>query len=1528
MPIERPDRFDQRDLFIDVRLEALIDGEPIDFTGRRYFSIGFFREGIGFGITDVKIEVNTSLQPIIEITFMDLYGNTMFGGQYNEKNVDYSSFFRWPPPKFLFTFKGYLGRPVTWMLNLKQYDINFISKTGHYELKATFVPNQWGFFADIPFLYLLAAKRLRMNKGKSQDEAMTIFDLIKIGKQVEIKTEETTKKFDVILKKIGSMQSDMVGALTNSKLVSFGEIIIGQVGGQTIQGFKEIEIGNIMDGQIDPVDVDRLQIAANATGTSFGVKSLEDIALFSDRNLMNQFLLSKVKIDRRNGQYYYYSLERFKALPNNVREAEKSRVVNELQNNIVNINEEIQASVYDSTKTELSQTTIGEVFRQIAKDTAYIMGRILEAGFRGNSNDNKNTNGFTDRYDRRNLQQSDSRPSIIGQYYPLTEENGSEVPAMNGFGITDPGCEMDFVNEFISAVIEGIAKDLMADEQLSGAISDDKLTARISNIEALSKNPYRANYESITENIIARSGILAFMVRSNDCNLPGDYGNGTIVYDGEIYYGKSPLPTDQDGDVENIVAAAREDAKNITDTMLGGIPSENILQLRSFVDFFDKLLTPNGEDFLNSEGKNAEFLEDKLTDDVTIPLDVSILDYKVIMKLPNGSKAEDFNTQEKINQAIANKTLDPNDCRTVRSVFAEVIQGPSQIKNFINIDYLSSRMLVNNGLIYAFPHNADDEYFFVAYEGADARARKEALNAKTDYEYQNENAETFLGNPNNIKDNPRPTGLVEISRYYDDKSENALLRVKKFNEAVTSGLVLDYRKLRLNGFDFNNHQAIGSALGDDILFPNNGSNITQTQLPPSMDSLLWKKQVVPETDNIPQKEMRFNISASENLLYEVAYHKDEDDDIPVTRLVFGPFLKGTKSKNQRVFLKTICSEIKKKIDDLAIQQQETISRVLGKADEQKKIIYKQFHSLFHQWNTIAYKDNVSSEGTINGSSLPENGIGIANDLEDLYGGGKGTQEDRHKDLNSIDIKEVQNLPDPTFVYDYPLQRIREMNGPSLSTIDVRNSIINLDPLFKPDANTTVLNMLYNLCNKNNFLFIPIPGYAGYLNVKDVYKPYVGQAETRIRNFFHVLFMLTPESRSMISNKTNTGALTMHDSDLQRNIKGDAISVQFGATDNNIVKNVSVSTRDNKVTAESIINLQRLTDKEDHNKTVTTDCSMLNVMAGRSYVSRVDTLGNAQIYPMQFYFLEKMPLFDGLYQIMKVEHSITPNNMNTTFEGIRMRFNSEYMSIPPITLDGMQRLLEERPRNTQDTDNVVANADGIPFDPSKQAGEGELSDGQNVEGVRANGTENSQQVILLPYIKQAQQSSRLTNMGDAGPIVDNIGPDGRIADKGGIIQCMNHFIEDILEPFAKYFKERDPDLFKKWHITSAARKYKAGGKTTSQHLRGQAVDSSIVFSNQAEGLMNNHKLFNYIMDFYAANPSLEYGQILLETKSTAGRPQIWIHWSYRRIGENYKQRLRFVNDAKLIGARMNTERGGPQVNKIASLEEARMKNLLG
>ena len=305
------------------------------------------------------------------------------------------------------------------------------------------------------------------------------------------------------------------------------------------------------------------------------------------------------------------------------------------------------------------------------------------------------------------------------------------------------------------------------------------------------------------------------------------------------------------------------------------------------------------------------------------------------------------------------------------------------------------------------------------------------------------------------------------------------------------------------------------------------------------------------------------------------------------------------------------------------------------------------HTLFHQWQSLVYTSN---QGFVEEKDLIER-------LESAYGGS-------HEDLKGSD---TNGLPDGAFVYDFPLQRI---NGEGKGKpVQVKNSIINLEPMYKINGETSVLNIIQQVCTKNNFLFVPIPGNATYLSVDDLYSPKPMTAKIDVKNFFHVLFTPTPESRS----KNRNGGTSLSLSKNHKEYSTNSFVIRYGHPDNEIVSNVQIDTDEVKNTAESIVNLQRLVDNENQNKVVTTDCSTLPVLQGRSYKMTVDMLGNAQVYPMQFMFLENSPMFGGLYQVMSVKHSITPNNFKTSVGGIRMRFAGDYGGIYPVTLDTFEDL---------------------------------------------------------------------------------------------------------------------------------------------------------------------------------------------------------------------------------------------------------------
>ena len=1270
MAREVAEPFHMKDLFIDVKLEACVNGSKFDFLGRQLFSSEFFRKDIGFGIINIDIEVNTSLQPLISITFKDLYGQTVFGGQKRQdysatKTVssDYSVLFDWPPPKFLFSFKGYLGAPVSWMLNLKRTSTSFNSSDGSYEVKCEFVPNQWGFFADLPVLFLLACKSLRRDglgnlkslspqeRKKKLDTVTSIFDLVKIGKQVEIKTQDTTKEFDGLVKQLGSIKSNIAGTLSSSKVISFGDSISGVVNNISVKGFIPITIPNI--SELDSA-VNSPEKISNRLGDPLRLTQL------------NTYLLLKLKF---NGKQALEGVEYLNINDGDTYQIAKNQALRSIDTNLKLVDDEIKRRVFSTSEKKLEKITIGQIFGQLAKDAGYIIGSILDSGLEGLRN-NRSSREVNEEL-------------LIGSSFPLAiNDDGEEVPATSGENVgikknkksknnfpTDVGVdkyEMFFVRKFINAISEGIARDLLDDDD---SISEDNsLVNRVNNLEMVKENPYKPFYQNIATNILVRGGIAGYITRSNDPNRPGDYGN------------KSSLDNDSSG---NIIELADREVKNISDAILNNLSDIDNLLLKRFCKFFKRFYDSEGINVLKNDGTvNNQFLLDLNEEQIKI-----YANYPVLMsENPNEflSFAQLFGELRKgviVENGIQSfQDVDKSDEKDETS--GEVIQNSEEFEEVVNVEHplsfvdtktYSSKKIINNGIAYTTPSDnaVDNRYWYVVFEDADNLKAQEVNSSPSDVEYRDEDKD----DTNNMYFTlEKPLGYVPVNSVFATKSTvdavvdtvidgvlDAVLGVLSplvtivaavTTRVVPEGKVVAGRVVTLEGRR-DNFEVL-----DYNKIKNPKSSFYDKDTSSGFSNYLWKKQIYEsKEDAIKQGVTDFSqVAIAGNFGYTVFSNFDKNtfgDDASV----FSMFLSENRSTNQRVFIRRVCELILNNLNRLDEERNQIMGSVLGKAADQEALIYKQMHTLFHQWQSLAY-------GTIGdcGSEVSEK-TNLASELEEKYG---GSHNSIYKD------EDVNGLPDGTFIYDFPLQRIT--GAETGQVVNVKNSLINIEPLYRPNGETSVLNIIQKICTKNNFLFVPIPGYSSYLKVSDIYKPSPLKADFNhnITNYFHVLFTPTPESRSKIKNGGKELTLTKGHKQYDAN----SFSIKYGHPDNQIVSNIQVSTEENKVTAESIVNLQRLVDNENQNKTVTTDCSTLQVLQGRSYTVSVDMLGNAQIFPMQFFFLENAPLFGGLYQVMKVKHSITPNDMKTSVEGMRMRFNPQgYASIKPITLETLRELGE-------------------------------------------------------------------------------------------------------------------------------------------------------------------------------------------------------------------------------------------------------------
>jgi len=104
------------------------------------------------GITNIKIEFNTSYAPMVTIDFVDVRGKLFEMGNDSPFNI----FFKLPYPIFELTIKGYYGKAVTYCLHLTKFSGRLNDKTGNYEMTTEFVGYTYAFLTDMLIGYLRA----------------------------------------------------------------------------------------------------------------------------------------------------------------------------------------------------------------------------------------------------------------------------------------------------------------------------------------------------------------------------------------------------------------------------------------------------------------------------------------------------------------------------------------------------------------------------------------------------------------------------------------------------------------------------------------------------------------------------------------------------------------------------------------------------------------------------------------------------------------------------------------------------------------------------------------------------------------------------------------------------------------------------------------------------------------------------------------------------------------------------------------------------------------------------------------------------------------------------------------------------------------------------------------------------------------------------------------------------------------------------------------------------------------------------
>jgi hypothetical protein len=232
-----------------------------------------------------------------------------------------------------------------------------------------------------------------------------------------------------------------------------------------------------------------------------------------------------------------------------------------------------------------------------------------------------------------------------------------------------------------------------------------------------------------------------------------------------------------------------------------------------------------------------------------------------------------------------------------------------------------------------------------------------------------------------------------------------------------------------------------------------------------------------------------------------------------------------------------------------------------------------------------------------------------------------------------------------------------------------NSLVTLSDDITVDLYTYISKILRD----SNFLLQILPTYIDFNNAekaKEIFKPFTDFDSEINSSPVYACFLANGQSKTLELDSddrryyyTNDGFVfedgkmpaEFNDGDVNESLV--AFRVAFGTENQSFFKGVSLNQQEHKATAEYYKQLSNLVDKRSGVDRVLQGNDLYDLFSTRSYKCTVNGLGNMNLQPLMYFQLDNVPFFRGAYLIMGVEHSITPNNMTTSFTGLRQSVNT-------------------------------------------------------------------------------------------------------------------------------------------------------------------------------------------------------------------------------------------------------------------------------
>jgi hypothetical protein len=290
---------------------------------------------------------------------------------------------------------------------------------------------------------------------------------------------------------------------------------------------------------------------------------------------------------------------------------------------------------------------------------------------------------------------------------------------------------------------------------------------------------------------------------------------------------------------------------------------------------------------------------------------------------------------------------------------------------------------------------------------------------------------------------------------------------------------------------------------------------------------------------------------------------------------------------------------------------------------------------------------------------------------------------------------------------------------------------------------SVYGFVASILIKNNFVVMNLPAYVNFYNVQDFDGTTVPQTEGSLdfansmwgtfldvdyrKSSPKMVCFYSPRPSNYLDLPKGNFRFRDDSFELRRASENPLIENQQNKTDWNISNkcvgfNVDIGTRNQNIfysfsvsqdngvaTSESINTLINMSNNATGKNVATQNASLFNIYKQRSYTATVTCLGNAMVQPSMYFNLRHVPMFNGPYMILDVQHQIQPGNFQTSFTGVRQgiydlpSIDNFLQSINQNLLTNLEEVLKikkdvpkiEGITNNQKSTQVVQKADNTP-----------------------------------------------------------------------------------------------------------------------------------------------------------------------------------------------------------------------------------------